>query len=128
MNNLPHWVLQLLRFGIVGVTAATIHFSVVIVLVQIGEMAPLIANIVGFIISFQMSYWGHRRWTFNETAALHRVALPKLLFIQLLNFAANEYLFYFLLTLNMPYPIALLLVLAILPIFTFTISKFWVFR
>ena len=120
--------LQIFRFGIVGLTAAAIHFSVVIMLVQTYFMAPLVANVLGFIVSFQLSYWGHRMWTFNDTAALHRVALPKLLFVQILNFTANEGLFYFFLMLHLPYQIALLIVLTTLPIFTFFVSKWWVFR
>lgn len=123
-----YFFLQVCRFGIVGLTAAAIQFCVVIFLVEKFSLEPLLANIFGFILAFQMSYWGHRLWTFNDTITLHREALPKLLFVQILNFSANESLFYIFLTLHLPYPIALLCVLTILPIFTFVSSKFWVFR
>lgn len=119
---------QVCRFGLVGVAAAVIHLSVVVLLVQSTDMAPLIANIFGFAIGFQMSYWGHRLWTFKATTSLHRVAFPKLLLIQILNFAANETLFYLFLLLNLPYAVALFIVLAILPLFTFVASKLWVFN
>lgn len=119
---------QLCRFGIVGVTAAAVHFSIVVSLVQLNGLPPLLANVFGFAISFQVSYWGHRRWTFQDSVALHRVAFPKLLFVQLINFAANESLFYILLSFHLPYVFALLIVLAVLPIFTFIVSKMWVFR
>ncbi|TAK73602.1 MAG: GtrA family protein [Gammaproteobacteria bacterium] len=124
MNNM---VRQLFRFGIVGATAAVLHMSVVVLLVQTQGLAPLVANIAGFIVAFQLSYWGHRLWTFSDTHVLHRTALPRLLIVQLINFAANEALFYFFLMLHLPYLIALLLVLMILPIFTFFSSKKWVF-
>lgn len=120
--------LQIFRFGLVGFTAAIIHFSTVVMLVQTDALAPLTANIVGFFVSFQMSYWGHRLWTFNDTVALHRVTFPKLLLVQIINFAMNEILFYLFLSLNFSYPIALIIVLAILPIFTFLSSKWWVFK
>lgn len=119
---------QICRFGIVGVIAACVHLGLVIAIVQIFAIAPLIANVFAFSISFQCSYWGHRRWTFRGTETSHAIALPKLLFIQILNFAANETLFYIFLSLNLPYPIALIIVLTILPIFTFISSKLWVFR
>lgn len=119
---------QIFRFGMVGLIAASVHISIVVTLVQHAQLLPLVANIFAFCISFQMSYWGHRLWTFNDTEVLHRAALPKLLFIQLLNFAANESLFYVFLSLDIPYPIALIFVLTILPIFTFISSKLWVFR
>lgn len=120
--------LQIFRFGLVGLTAAAIHFSTVVFIVQFFAVAPLIANIFGFLISFQMSYWGHRRWTFHETESLHRIAIPKLFIVQILNFAGNETLFYVFLLLKLPYPLALLIVLSILPFFTFVSSKLWVFR
>jgi putative flippase GtrA len=119
---------QIFRFGMVGLLAAAIHFTVVVYLVQIWHFVPLTANIFGFVVSFQMSYWGHRLWTFNHSAALHRVVFPKLLLVQVMNLAANESLFYLFLTFNLPYPIALLIVLTILPIFTFLSSKWWVFK
>ncbi len=119
---------QLFRFGVVGVSAAIIHIGTVIILVQRWSFLPLVANIFGFLIAFQCSYWGHRLWTFNDTVSSHRTALPKLLVVQVLNLLANETLFYIFLSLNLPYPVALVAVQAILPVFTFTSSKIWVFR
>lgn len=130
LNAIPYFSLcmQIFRFGIVGVIAAIIHVSIVIYLVQHWLYLPLIANIFAFLVSFQASYWGHRLWTFSDSEALHTIALPKLLFVQIINFAANETLFFIFLSLNLPYPLALILVLTVLPIFTFISSKLWVFR
>ncbi len=119
---------QVCRFGIVGLTAACIHFMTVILLVQNFMLPPLSANIFGFMFSFQISYWGHRLWTFSTTEVLHRVTFSRLLFLQIMNFCANELLFYIFLTLNLPYPLALIIVLAVLPIFTFFSSKVWIFK
>jgi putative flippase GtrA len=119
---------QLFRFGVVGLTAATVHFYIVVSIVETWDIVPLIANVFAFGISFQISYWGHRMWTFVGTTTLHREAFPKLVFIQALNFAANESLFYVFLAMDLPYPVALAIVLTILPIFTFVSSKLWVFR
>lgn len=135
MNNIAVRVLtsypllyQLFRFGVVGTTAALIHFTVVVILVHGLFIAPLAANVFGYAVAFQMSYWGHRLWTFNGTVSTHREALPKLVIVQSLNFAANQTLFYFLLTLHLPYQLALLITLAVLPMFTFVLNKLWVFR
>lgn len=118
---------QILCFGMVGIIAATIHLSMVILLVQFFTLTPLLANVFGFLSAFQMSYWGNRLWTFQQTEALHRVALPKLLIVQSVLFVANEALFSVFLMLNLPYPIALLCVLTILPVFAFASIKLWVF-
>lgn len=119
---------QLSRFGLIGLIAAIIHFSIVIALVQLNLCPPLIANIFAFMIAFQVSYWGHRCWTFRGTLTRHRTAILKLLSVQATSFAANETLFYIFLSLHYPYPIALLFTLTILPIFTFLSSKLWVFK
>jgi putative flippase GtrA len=120
---------QLCRFGVVGVTAGTVHFSIVVFCVELGSLKPLVANVIAYMIAFQVSYSGHRYWTFRGTLAEHRVAFPKLLLVQTLTFIANESLFYlFMNFFHLPYQVALLIVLTILPITTFALSKFWVFR
>lgn len=119
---------QVFRFGIVGLLAAMLHFSVVVLMVQRGSIEPLLANVFAFVLSFQVSYWGHRHWTFENTVVSHGIAFPKLAFVQIINFAANETLFYIFLTLHLPYDIALLIVLTVLPLFTFAASKLWIFR
>lgn len=120
-------VKQLTRFGIVGLIAATIHFTTVVTIVTYTGMHPLLANIVAFVVSFQLSYWGHRTWTFRESIAAHREAFPKLLLVQAFNLIGSELLFFILLQMNLPYKVALVLVLMILPVFTFLASKLWVF-
>ena len=119
---------QIFRFGVVGLTAAFVHFGVVVLLVQNVRLTPLNANIFGFMVASQVSYWGHRIWTFEARDTLHSIALPRILLVQMFNFAANQTLFYIFLTLHLPYTIALIVVLTVLPIFTFLSNKFWVFR
>lgn len=120
---------ELLQFGLIGLCAASVHFGIVVFLVEINHLQPLLANVVAFIFAFQVSYWGNRYWTFGASNTLHRVALPRLFLVCSIGFMANESLFYIFLTqLNLIYPIALFLVLCILPLATFLVGKFWVFR
>jgi putative flippase GtrA len=120
---------QIMRFGIVGTTAAMVNLSIVIFIVQCGWLQPLYANVIAFFIAFQVSYFGHRYWTFSKTIAAHKSAIPKLLLVSGSNFIANEGLFYFFLNvMKIPYPLALLIVLATLPVVTFTLGKLWIFR
>ena len=58
----------------------------------------------------------------------YREAYPKLVLLQILNFGLNELLYFILLSLHLPYQLALFIVLATLPLFTFTVSKFWIFQ
>lgn len=118
---------QIMRFGVVGVAASLVHFTCVVMFVQGLHWLPLVANIVGFSVGVQVSYWGHRTFTFRDSDATHRVAYPRLVMMQTGNFIANECLFSLFLALNLPYQLALFLVLSIMPMFTFIISKTWVF-
>ena len=122
-----HLLGQLFRFGVVGLTAAAFHFAIVVAMVEHAGLQPLLANPFAFVIAFQLSYWGHRKWTFAGTTSLHREAFPRLVAVQTVNFAANETLFYIFLTMNLPYTAALFIVLTIFPLFTFASTRFWVF-
>lgn len=120
-------IAQLCRFAMVGIGVSTLHLAIVVLLVQHYNLQPLVANVAGFFISFQFSYWGHRLITFNDSDVLHRHAIPKLLTLQIMNFTINEYLFYIFLSLHLPYQLALFMVLAIMPLFTFFITKYLIF-
>jgi len=121
-------LLQIMRFLTVGMLGTVVHFSIVVLLVQQFAYAPLIANIAGFLVAFQVSYFGHRLWTFSDTVVDHREAYPKLVMVQVMNFGINESLYYFFLSLHLPYQLALLMVIAVMPVFTYWSSKWWVFQ
>lgn len=121
---------QLARFGTVGVAAMAVHWLVVAALVPLGA-APLLANIAAFAIAFNVSYAGHRRWTFaaQQTAtAASDPSLRRFLGVALLSFALNETLYYALLGQGMEYRVALLLVLVAVAALTFVLSRYWAFR
>lgn len=120
---------QITRFGIVGVSAAVVHFAVVVALVEPHWLQPLMANILGFGIAFQVSYWGHRGWTFSGTTQSHAVAVPRLLIVSGLTFMANESMLYILMNeFKLSYKLALFIVLSVLPLAVFTVNKWWVFE
>jgi len=125
LNN-TFW--QLIRFGSVGSCAAAVNMLMVIWLVTGFNIHPLLANIFAFLIAFNISYIGHRHWSFAGTKRLHRSSIPRFLSVAVISFILNEGLFYIFLSLFHWYYIwALLLVLLIVPIFTFLCSKFWAF-
>lgn len=120
---------QLFWFGVVGISALLVHFlTVSAVLVPLG-MAPLLANIVGFLLAFQVSYWGHRRLTFGQHRVPHRQALPRFFGVACLSFAVNEGLYAVLLHFTaLNFRLALLIVLFCVAALTFILSKVWAFR
>ncbi|MBX9705378.1 MAG: GtrA family protein [Gammaproteobacteria bacterium] len=119
---------QLFRFGVVGVAAAIVNYLVVILLVELLHWLPLIANIIGFSLGFQVSYFGHRFWTFSHKQ--HTIqSLPKFIFVAILGFSCNESVFALMLHFTaLPYTISLIVAILAAATVTFSCSKFWVFK
>lgn len=116
---------ELLRFGCVGIAAMLTHFVVVLLLVPAG-LPPLLANVAAFAVAFQVSFHGHRNWTFNATPRPRQYS--SMLMVSLAAFGANEGLYALLLEqAGMDYRIALALVLAAVAVLTFLGAKFWAF-
>jgi putative flippase GtrA len=98
----------------------------VALLVPIG-LRPLIANTIAFAIAFNVSYAGHRYFTFADAATTHST-FKRFLGVALLSFALNEALYYLLLRAGLEYRLALFLVLAAVAALTFVLSRYWAFR
>ena len=119
---------QLLRFGIVGVSAMCVHMLSVLVIVPFG-VVPLIANVIGFLIAFQVSYFGHARWTFDVQDPNNMQHKIKFFGVALGSFLINEIAYSILLKVfAMDYRIALAIVLVGVAALTFFLSRFWAFR
>ena len=117
---------QLFRFGCVGAAAAAVHLSVVALLVATLGMAPLWANVAGFGVAIQVTYFGHRNWTFR--AVKRGGDYQRMLLVSLVSFALNEALYAVLLhTTPLDYRLALVLVLVAVAVLTFIGSRIWVF-
>lgn len=119
---------QLIQFGVIGVTAMVVHLLVVVALVSL-NIPPLAANVVAFSVAFQVSYWGHRHWTFNARTLRHRQTLPRFVSVAGFGFALNEFSFFLLLRFTtLDYRIALTTVLTMVAISTFFLNRQWAFR
>lgn len=120
---------QVIFFGVVGVLAAVVHFFAVLLLVHWLHWVPLLANILAFLIAFQVSYHGHSIWTFAQQSFDHSTSLGRFFIVAVASFALNEALFALLLyVFNWPYVEALVVVLLIVPPVTFLASKLWAFQ
>ena len=119
---------ELLVFGCVGVSALLAHFVIVSLWLVPAGLPPLAANVVAFLLAFQVSYWGHRQLTFRAQHVPHRQSLPRFLGVAGLSFALNEALYFVLLRFTaLDYRSALLLVLLLVALCTFVLSKLWAF-
>lgn len=120
-------LLQLSRFGIVGVIAACVHISIVIFGVRQLGLRPLAANCFAYAIAFQVSYFGHKWWTFNDARPIMS-SIQRFFLVASVGFGLNESLYYTLLQVTpLNYSVALVIVLAVVPALTFILAKYWAF-
>jgi putative flippase GtrA len=133
-RSLYQLALQYGRFGTVGVTATTVHVAAFVALIEVVEFAPLIANVLAFGLAVLVSFFGHWRWTFRptdgEAAALKPASrmLSKFVVVALIGLLLNSLVVYAVTdTFALPYAYAVLLMVSIVPLTIFLLSKFWAF-
>lgn len=119
---------RLFFFGIIGITALIAHLIAVWAQVRLLSVQPLIANIFAFLFAFNVSYVGHKRLTF---ARLGGKQLQRSHFFLVAASAGllNEGLYYvFLRFTRLDYVFSLLIVIALVSVYTFILSRYWACR
>ena len=120
---------QIVRFGIVGAVATAVHLGVVIILVETTVVPePLVANVIAFCCAVLVSYFGHNYWTFQHR---HHNAqkFARFVLITLSALGLNQMILYVATRqLGLDYRVGLLLVILLVPIFTYILARLWVFR
>lgn len=118
--------LQYGRFVAVGVAATAVHVLVYAGLIEALGLAPLIANALGFAAGVNLSYLGHRHWTFGQGRP---GAVARFWVVALLGFALNSLWVQLVTgTLALPYGWSIPLIAGVTPILSFALSKAWAFR
>lgn len=115
-------------FVLVGCLAGLAHYVTTVSLNGLAGVPAGIANLCGFLCAFPVSYHGHRRLSFAGTGVPHRRALPRLLAVSTLAFLGNQALLIALLRFTrLPLHVALAIVLGVVALSTFVLSRGWVF-
>lgn len=120
---------QISLFVAVGCAAAATHWVVAVGCVEVLHLAPLAANLVGWLVAFVVSFTGHYRLTFRHTRTPWTVAVRRFFLISAAGFGINESAYALLLhTTTIPYDLLLALILIGLAFVTFIASRLWAFR
>lgn len=114
-------------FLAVGGAAAATHMAV-FALTQT-HMWPELANALGFVIAFFVSFAGHRLLSFKDTGTSVATSFGRFVVTALTGFASNEAIFVALLRgFQWPALIALFVALVFAAGQTYVLSRFWAFR
>ncbi len=119
---------ELFWFGVVGVSAMAVHLaSVALLLVPMG-LPPLQANVVGFLLAFQVSHAGHRRLTFRRDDVPPSRSRGRFFLVAVASFLVNEALYAVLLRYTaLDYRVALAIVLVAVAVLTYVAARHWAF-
>jgi len=125
MKKLSH---QLSLFVLVGVSASLVHWLVVIALVSQASWAPLVANVIGWLVAFVVSFTGHHQLTFRSQHAELSKSLPRFFLISAFGFLINETSYAIALkNTDLPYELLLGVILIGVAVLTFIFSRLWAF-
>lgn len=119
-------------FVVVGTAAAAVHWVVVVALVNGIGLAPLVANVGGWLVALAVSFTGHHRLTFGVPGGADRrawhSALPRFALVSAGGFMVNETVYAVALRwTSLRYDVLLGAVLVAVAALTYLLSRHWAF-
>lgn len=120
---------QVSWFVIVGTAAAATHWLVAVSCVEGLQLPPLLANLVGWLVAFGVSFSGHYRLTFRHQAGQAGHAAWRFFLVSAAGFLINETAYALLLHATpLRYDVLLFVLLVAVAALTFVFSRLWAFR
>ena len=116
----------IMRFGVVGVAATIVHLSVALI-AQSRLHHPLLANLIGFLVAFVISYLGHAMWSFKIATGWRRAA------VRFFVVAGSGFLFSNLILTAcvssglLPPAVALMVSIGVIPVCNYAAARLWAF-
>jgi len=118
---------QVARFVFVGGIATAVHVVVAIFAIQKLKTSSLSANFLGYSVSVSVSYFLNSVWTFRVVSP-RGGQFPKYVLISIVGLLINQAITYLVTEIfHYSYYLAILLVISVVPIITYTLSKHWAF-
>lgn len=125
MGKLPG---QIMRFGMVGITATATHITTAMLLVEWAHLEPLKANFFAFSLAVLVSFGGHYHWTFKASTP-YSSSFPRFSAIALLGMGFNQTIIFSVVNLlGLDYRFGLAAVIMVVPVISFMANKLWAFQ
>lgn len=116
-------------FTVIGAVAAAVHYFVAVGVEFTQLTSPSKANVLGYLLAFPVSYWGHRKLSFAGHTASHQQAFPKFFTVALTGFLINQFMVINALHFTaMPFWLILAVVMIVVAICTYLLSYYWAFK
>lgn len=122
-------VAKLFSYGIIGLVGTLIHFSILVLLVELFHLEPVLSSSIGFIVTVIVSFYLNRRFTFRTKSNQTTATFIKYSIVSCSGFILNSVIMYSSVhILSLHYSIAQAIVVIVLPISNFLLNNFWTFR
>lgn len=122
-------LISFIQYGIVGVLGTTVHTIVLALCVELLSIVPVISTIIGFVCSLVISYIINATWTFKGNNSNVKESFIKYALTCTFGLLINLIIMYTVVNMaGKSYLIGQLIAVIVVPIFNFTISRFWVFK
>lgn len=120
-------MIEVARFGVIGVLATLVHFVAMNLLVR-GGMDPVLANVIGFLTAVGISYTGQSLWVFRQPIS-DRVRMGKFGVSALFGVLANAAVMtLFVKIIGTHHNVGFIAALIFVPATLYCVNRFWVFR
>ena len=119
---------SLLRFGITGVLATIAHALVLAGLVELLTVPAVLASVPAFGAALLLSYGLNYHWTFQALGE-HRMIFPRFTLVAVSGLVLNVVITFLIVNVGgFWYGYALLAVIFSVPLLTYLLNHYWVFR
>lgn len=115
---------ELFLFALVGLAATLLHYGIAIFFSKYFHL--LISNLMAYLSALSLSYFGHSLLTFR--VKLNKKSSYRFFITSLTSFLLSEIMIVILSPHIPDKKILMIPVIGIIPIYTFLMSKFWVFK
>ena len=116
------------KFGLVGLfSTLTYYFTAIYLREVLFGLTVNVTNLLAYCIAMIVSYVGHYFWTYKAQSN-HGVTITKYIISALLGSALNSAIIYICMRSFMPYKLAMVVAIVLVPAVAYVINKKWVFR
>ncbi len=120
--------MDIFRFIIIGGLATIIHYIAALFTHHIFGFTPLWANFIAFCIAFNATYIGNYFWVF-QAATDHKTSFMKSAVVSLTGLALSQVIVWILTEKGgLSFHITLIIAVMLVPMVTFSLNRFWVFK
>lgn len=127
LSPLPRLTRQFAAFFGVGLAAAVAHYSLLILLVEKGDVHPVPATLAGYVAGGIVSYVLNRRHTYRSSRP-HREATWRFALVAFVGFLLTWFLMHaFTVWLSGPYLPAQIITTGVVMLWSFLAHKIWTF-